>query len=290
MTATKDSIRRQLLQQVAPLPEIELVEFTPTVAEGFLKGNHGNRNVRPHVVSNYARQMKQGLWNIGESMICVSPEGKLLNGQHRLLAVIESGATVKMYVRWGVAEAEYATMDRGEVRKASDFFAHNGILNGVRAAAFANLVRNYRVRGTVNGSPQDGNKPTPEELLEVWNSIPYAGDTLKSATPIHTSITTVWGMFAFWLIAEGASVETAKEFFSVMHPSCSIPMSNTHPARRLQDLMRNAKSRRIKYTCEETVALVVKAYNAWIEGREVQSLAWRSTEAFPAVNAKGSEK
>lgn len=50
------------------------------------------------VVSSYARSMRAGQWLLTHQGIAITDENELIDGVHRLLAVIESGATVEMMV------------------------------------------------------------------------------------------------------------------------------------------------------------------------------------------------
>lgn len=69
----------------------EVISISPKFAEELLRNNAINRKLRPGVVERYAAQMRDGGWLLTAEPIMLSPEMRLLNGQHRLRAVMLSG-------------------------------------------------------------------------------------------------------------------------------------------------------------------------------------------------------
>lgn len=101
--------------------------ITPTIARTYLAQNTGNRKLRKSHVELLARSMADGEWDHrGSATIKISEEGKLIDGQHRLHAVILSGASVIMRVETGVPESVFTLIDTGLPRRNSDFFAFRG--------------------------------------------------------------------------------------------------------------------------------------------------------------------
>ena len=66
-------------------------KITPELAREILKGNSKNRKIRQQRVDYLADEMKNGRWQISHQGICIATDGRVLDGQHRLLAVIQSG-------------------------------------------------------------------------------------------------------------------------------------------------------------------------------------------------------
>lgn len=76
----------------------EVVLITPEMAAEWLTRNKINRAVRQHAVDHYARQMRLGQWRLTHQGICVDAGGNLVDGQHRLRAIVESQVSVEMMV------------------------------------------------------------------------------------------------------------------------------------------------------------------------------------------------
>jgi len=75
-----------------------LMLITPEMAGAMLQKNTGNRQIRPSVVAQYADQMKRGQWQVTHQPVATDSEGNLVDGQHRLSAIVSSGAAQWMQV------------------------------------------------------------------------------------------------------------------------------------------------------------------------------------------------
>lgn len=103
-----------------------VVHVTPELAAQILKDhNHSNRKIKPGVVNKYARLMTNGDWKVTPETICVSVTGRLLQGQHRLLAIIKSGASCNFLFATGFADDVFDVLDRGAGRTAADSLGIN---------------------------------------------------------------------------------------------------------------------------------------------------------------------
>lgn len=108
--------------------QIKSVIITPKMAKELLATNHEkNRKIKPQVVQAYKRQMEKGLWrtNTGEG-IKISDSEKLINGQHRLEAIIEFGKPVEMLIFYGIPEESMTCIDDGVKRSLTDAMMING--------------------------------------------------------------------------------------------------------------------------------------------------------------------
>lgn len=96
----------------------EIKTITPTLAVELLSRNETNRPIRKYVVEAYAKEMKAGTWNLTGQGITVGSNGQLLDGQHRLCAIIEADVSIPMLV---VTDADVvATYDAGLRRSLHD--------------------------------------------------------------------------------------------------------------------------------------------------------------------------
>lgn len=121
-------------------PTMEWVNVTPKLAAKWLESNEGNRHVRQRDVQKYARDMLAGAWDRTAEPIKFSPTGRLLDGQHRLLAIIEAGVTARLAVAYNVPDTAQARMDTGSTRTAADALAMLGVPNYALTAAVARLA------------------------------------------------------------------------------------------------------------------------------------------------------
>lgn len=92
---------------------------TPQQAQAWLDTNGENRRRNPSKVKEYADEIKAGRWRYTHQGIAFDTEGHLLDGQHRLAAIVEAGLSVKMVVAFEVKRGEFTVLDRGLPRNMS---------------------------------------------------------------------------------------------------------------------------------------------------------------------------
>ena len=94
--------------------------ITPAIAAEMLLHNTRNRKIRQSVVDRYAEDMAAGRWRETHQGIAINCDGTLLDGQHRLAAIVQSGISQRMAVTRGVPSASQIVMDDHAKRSASD--------------------------------------------------------------------------------------------------------------------------------------------------------------------------
>lgn len=100
---------------------------TPEQAEEWLARNAGfQRKLRESVVDKYARDMTNGEWQLTHQGIAFDADGKLIDGQHRLAAIVSAGVPVKMLVVMDSPSAAYDHLDLGYGRTACDVLKAQG--------------------------------------------------------------------------------------------------------------------------------------------------------------------
>lgn len=102
--------------------QIKSVTVTPDQAKEWLKGNKLNRPIRKSYVHKLAEAMKRGEWGITHQPIALA-NGRLLDGQHRLLALVDSQLPkLQMSVAYDADPATFDIIDVGINRSAADIF------------------------------------------------------------------------------------------------------------------------------------------------------------------------
>lgn len=116
------SIESELRSNAHHTGAIETMELsiTPERAYQWLERNANNRPIRMPHIKNLARQMALGRWELSPEPVVFAKSGRLLDGQHRLMAVIESGATIRATVALVENEDVFRVLDQGVNRSNSD--------------------------------------------------------------------------------------------------------------------------------------------------------------------------
>lgn len=121
-------------------PEHFVITVTPDLAEKWLGVNTHNRHVRPAVVDRYARDMIEGEWQYNGDPIRISESNVVLDGQHRLLAVVQSGVSIRSLIVTGLPDESQNTMDIGTSRTMGDQLRLSGEKDEARLAAILRLA------------------------------------------------------------------------------------------------------------------------------------------------------
>lgn len=98
----------------------EVMTITPADATNWLACNQNNRPVRRRHVEFLAREILEGNWQVNGQAIIIADDEQVLDGQHRLLAIIESAKSIQSLVVYGIAEDAFKTIDTGAVRTGAD--------------------------------------------------------------------------------------------------------------------------------------------------------------------------
>jgi len=142
--------------------------ITTERAEQYLAANRGNRNIVQAHVAAMARDIVNGRWMFNAQPICFSRSGRLLNGQHRLSAVLEAGEPIEVLVMRGLPEEAFETYDK-QAKKApavDQMFEEFGDKAMVSATAVLLWRRELRPAG------QPHAMPTAAEIRDVIQNHP----------------------------------------------------------------------------------------------------------------------
>ena len=153
---------------------MKTVIFDKEFAEGVLELNTGNRRINRRKLDLLAEQMRSGSFeNTGEPVI-FSAEGVLNDGQHRIMAVVESDAVVDMDVRFGIPRKAFTKTDTGSSRNGGDVLAIRGIAGGAAVAPAVRLLVLYR-HGLPDAIRDFVSNAEIDEAFDKWKGIESVG-------------------------------------------------------------------------------------------------------------------
>ena len=97
-----------------------ILRIGPDEAKALLVANKDNRKLRPGRVAFYSRTMTEQGWRLTHQGIAFGTDGTGIDLQHRLHAVIESGATIEIMVTEGLSKSAFEAIDQHERRSVAD--------------------------------------------------------------------------------------------------------------------------------------------------------------------------
>lgn len=121
---------------------VSVENITPEMAKVYLGENGINRNISLSRVNCFADDMKKGNWQLNGEGIHFNTKGVLINGQHRLSAIIKANCIVPMLVIRNVPD-EVNLYDRGRNRNIVDSFIISGMSKDVANATNVAIAKLY---------------------------------------------------------------------------------------------------------------------------------------------------
>jgi hypothetical protein len=259
-------------------PQIEIVEVTPALAAEWLAANTHNRHLRRNVVYAYAADMRDGHWRFNGEPVKFADDGALLDGQHRLQAVIEADVTVLLAVVRGLPREAQETVDAGAKRNFADVLKLRGELN---CHALAATLRRVTLWEAGARSTEKNIQPTNAQMSRTLSKYPWLRDLMVPAARVADGSglpPSVAGL-CWWLFSQLNS-EDAEVFMARLRDGQNLAKGD--PVYELrQAIARTRQVRGARASSIFLIALVIKAWNAYREGRPVGELRYRPGGAHP---------
>jgi len=262
------------------------VLITPGMAAEYLKANaENNRKPKAAKVTSYARDMKEGRWihPTGES-IKFDTSGRLVDGQNRLMAVIEADMPAMFTVFRNVAVEAMPVLDSGASRSFGDAMAVAGAPNRFHVATVVRWITGWDkgVRRGIGG----GYNPTHQELLDHYVADSDAYDTagVRGKDVSSQGLGNAGAAGVAYFLFNRLNSEATKIFFDRVISGANL--AEAEPELVLRNRLSRGRSRTGKDSRQDQLALFVRAWNARREDRTLANIVSSPTgeltnENFP---------
>lgn len=256
----------------------ERVKYTPALAEYVLSTNMNNRNVQKRVVTTYAADMKNDRWHYNGETIKIDVDGNLIDGQHRMLAVIEAGVAVEMLTVFGLPREVRRTVDMGKARTVVDLSHMRGGLNGTKLAAIARQLLMYE-HGVYRTSGNRSYVPTKietddymqEHAIELDDALHHCRRPFMPFSGLTTSMSAAYVII---MRKHPELREVIKDFFtSVIDNVSLVPETGAHTLRRTLERLNKAQQG------SERVEIILRGWIAHKNGRKCHLI--RTSQEWP---------
>jgi hypothetical protein len=261
--------------------EMRLETITPEKAADWLSKNTNNRPLRQGDVNRLAAAILAGEWAINGESIKFNND-VLIDGQHRLAAVMKAGSPVKTYVVRGVTSTAYDTIDQGRSRSLADILAREGEKHYAALASAGRwllaleekisyntaLYRNSN-RGFheyINGKPPL--KASVQFISEIYHRFDFHGASVGMFSALHC-------------VFKQRDAELASEFIQSVISGENI--TRNMPAYKLRSMLLKQATSLKKLPMETICTLTIKAWNATKSKSELKQLKAAGDEARPKI-------
>jgi hypothetical protein len=247
--------------------DVEWMDISPEMAALMLEYNAidglANRPQSTATVEKYARLIKCRMWGVEGAGTCepiiFSDKFRLLSGQHRLSAIVVAGVAQRMLVVFGEPDGNFAFIDQGRRRTASDIFAVNGVPNHAMAAASVRWLVAYE-RGTNGGDDATGNlELSNQEAYDAYLAMPNLQESMKIGQRFGADrLPHPAKAAAVHYLCAQKSRRAADEYFRKVASGVGFE-SSRDPAKKVRDFFTRADFR---VSARQTAAALIQGWNA----------------------------
>ena len=265
-------------------PSQSRIVLTPEKATELLEHNLLNRPLNGQHVQRIARQIIDDKWRFNGDTIKVANTGEVLDGQHRLWAVIEAKKSIETIIVYGIEREAFATIDTlRKPRSGGDTLSLCGATRyrNIAATALQWLLRWQR--GILEDYRAPQNRIENSDVETAYANNPQIIRAVERAVKLRGLINPSVIAFIYYILAN-RDESLAERMMSTLEDPSNIGVND--PFFRLRVYF-TSDHHKIKDSLM-TIALAIKASNAAAKGQKVQVLNWRNqgsrAEDFPKLD------
>jgi len=251
------------------------VVITPDIAKAYLECMDKNRPFRHATYMKYRRMMEQGSWAENGETIKFCWNGHLIDGQHRLRAIIATGLSQEILVVRGLDPKAFDTIDAPKVRSLQDCLHIRGEVNVSSLSIAAKLQwRHEHDLWTTGGAGM--NQLSTREVEELIDTHEGLRDAVRATHSIRNAGVMTHGTAAFlWYQFALRSPEQTMEFFEKLRTGANLDAGD--PVLTLRNKITLRPGGTVIYRIF-IIAYAIKAWNAIRQGHSLSRLTWRHNE------------
>lgn len=267
-------------------PTITIETINPSIAQLVLEHhNPKNRTLRMQRVRQYADEMRRGQWKLAGDPIRFDADGILLDGQHRLRAIVEAGLAMEFVVIRGLESDTFTVMDKGLNRGVGDALGSD-VKQATHKAAALRLL--YVVKN--GGDPrktEDRYYASRTDIVTLYNADAENIDQQTlNASQMYNAVggnRSAWIAF-YLMLGEVEGFWKPVQFLEGLHTGAGMEAGDARLA--LRNWL-SGKYNQHKQMSGDHLALYIKSWNLFYKDKQVQRLLMpNSTDAFPQMLVK----
>ena len=245
------------------------VFVTPELAVTLLDGNLKNRPKNNRNFKRLCSQLRDGKWKVNGTTITFSRHWHLLDGQHRLFAIVETGISAPCILGIGFDAAAFATLDQGAKRTNADNLSIAGFGNTRLLAAMIGIYQAAKNGSAVSGSARS---IEPEDCIRLAQETLHIQAAVKKAKEYHQKgARFVPTSLIGGLMARAMEIDrrAAFKFFEyLLNDNCNgirpVAIQKLR-SRLLRDYMDKTRGANLSFTA----AIIIKVWNAYRKGKPI---------------------
>lgn len=277
MSAKKKPNSKTASKIIHGLPDyIPPTLITPQMARALLGANTKNRSINPKLVNQYIKDIKSGEWEANGETIKVAKSGRLLDGQHRLEAIVKSNQAVHGYIIVGVPDKSFKTIDIGRKRSPADALSVHGCgKNALIIAASLKIVCLFREnKGKYLSFKEREPGISHKKLIDMYESTPTIEDNVARIYQFQNVLNWISPSVAaaLYTVMSDIDEDDAENFWIKFNSGAGL--GETTPVTHLRNAMTNILSHNggWKPNRRIAIAMIVKAWNLTRANKRIKQL------------------
>lgn len=249
------------------LVESNAPTITPAMAQELIDNSRCIKPLNSVDVDRLTRDFINDNFEFNGSTIVLDSDGRLIDGQTRLTACVQSGKSFKSYIVYGIDNNAKYIKDTGRSRNVQQYLTHKGYEYPVALAASAKIIHNMIQLG--DDDSKDGiieyvnSRSSHQEIIDIIESEPRLQECVnRIISNKHRYMTNaIYHLIILDYIHRVHDKEDiANEFLDVLSGIRVEAMD--HPVTQLRIMfMNNIQKKTMKMKLTKEVLYMIKAYN-----------------------------
>lgn len=255
--------------------------ITPEIANKLLSQNNGNRKLSDRNVNFLYSQMIDGKWKLTADTIKIGTNGRLMDGQHRLQALVKYGKPIDMFVAEGLHDNVMPVLDTGKNRTAGDVLSMNGFKSSNNIAGAVRSIILFQQGVYASDKAGKIAKATNADILRFTEENPEIHEVLQYVNGVYRQfrfMTQSNLAMLYWVLSKKNATQC--DIFFEKYAS-GIELGVTSPIRHLRERLLKNSVNKSKLSTRDKVALFIYAWNAFRKETRVQQLTLQKNYNFP---------
>jgi len=274
--------------------EVTIQTITPEEAAMLLQTNVNNRKLSRRRVEMYANDIKRGMWKLTGDTIKLAKnpatgEVRLIDGQHRLHAIVSAGMPIQTVVATGLQEDAFSVIDRGKTRTYNDVLNMSNIKNSNTVASFIRPI--IALEAGLNPFGNGMELVTPEDVVNFATEndelVQWAANRSFKMRDRLSGSGTAWAMFMY-LLADKHGRKVAEAFTDSVLSGVGFREGDPRAALRNWVVRNFQKFKGTSRGAYDMCAMMIRAYNYTVDGTKITQMrmADNTGDNWPAISSK----
>ena len=250
-----------------------IVEVTPKLASILLDRNKKNRPISKENVKYLTKEIENNKWQFGGESIKIDYDGNLIDGQHRLSAVIKSNKSIHILVITGLSPEVFTILDTGRKRNGGDALGINGVSNSRLMSSVVKLVTQF-VNGVYGDIGSTSRKLSNQDIVDYVDENPELSESITYANKVYKRCNKLIAPSIIGSLHFLFSKKSKEDADFYMTRLCDGEnLTSTSPIMAVRNKLIGAKlNDKHKLTQTEKVKTIILGWNKYREGEQAKTI------------------